>query len=49
MFLQINDIKHIEQVFYSDAWVMPQGFGLGELGCPAGGGGILCFEHAHVA
>ena len=31
-FLQIKDIKHIEQNFHCVAWVMPQGWDLGVLG-----------------
>ena len=34
MFLQISYIKHIEQDFCSDAWVMPQGWDLGAPSVP---------------
>ena len=46
MFLQIKDIKHIEQGFCSDVWVMPQGWDLGGPGVPRGS---IKFEHGHVA
>ena len=32
VFSQMKDIKHIRQDFHSTAWVMPQGWDLGELG-----------------
>ena len=41
-----RNIKHIRQVFYSVAWVMPQGWDLGDWGCP---GGQKRFKHGHVA
>ena len=33
MFLQIKEMKQIEQEFFSDAWVIPQGWAPG---CPGG-------------
>ena len=42
MFLQLKDIKHIQQNFCFDAWVMPQGWDLGAQG-------LIYFEHGHVA
>ena len=39
VFSQMKDAKHIRQDFHSVAWVMPQGWDFGALGCPGGGGG----------
>ena len=36
VFSQMKDTKHIRRDFYSAAWVMPQGWDLGALGCPGG-------------
>ena len=36
VFSQMKDTKHIRRDFYSVAWVMPQGWDLGALGCPGG-------------
>ena len=36
---QVKDTKHIRQDFHSVAWVMPQRWDFGALGCPGGGGG----------
>ena len=46
LFSQIKDIKHIEQDFHSVAWVMPQGWYLGELG---GGSKFNFSKHGHLA
>ena len=35
-FSQMKDTKHIRRVFYSVAWVMPQGWDFGALGVPRG-------------
>ena len=48
MFSQIKDTKHIRRDFYSVAWVMPQGWDLGELGVPRGSKSFF-FKHGHVA
>ena len=48
VFSQMKDTKHIRQDFYSVAWVMPQGWDFGVLGCP-GGQKIIFFKHGHVA
>ena len=34
VFSQMKDTKHIRGDFHSVAWVMPQGFDFGVLGCP---------------
>ena len=44
----MKDTKHIIRDFYSVAWVMPQGWDFGALGC-LGGQKILFFKHGHVA
>ena len=44
----MKDTKHIRQDFYSVAWVMPQGWDFGVLGCP-GGQKFILFKHGHVA
>ena len=36
VFIQIKDMKDIERDFCSDAYVMPQGWDLGWLGCQGG-------------
>ena len=43
----MKDTKHFRRVFYSVAWVMPQGWDFGALGCP--GGAKKNFKHGHVA
>ena len=43
----MKDTKHIRRDFPSAAWVMPQGWDLGALGCPVGQ--IIFFKHGHVA
>ena len=50
VFSQMKDAKHIRQDFHSVAWVMPQGWDFGALGCPGGGGGgkKTC-KQGHVA
>ena len=42
----MEDTKHIRRVFYSVAWVMPQGWDFGALGVPRGS---KKFKHGHVA
>ena len=37
-----KNIKYIERIFWSDAWVMPQRWDLGAQG-------LNCFEQGHVA
>ena len=49
MFSQTKDTKHIRQDLHYVAWVMPQGWDFGALGCPGGGGGQNNFKHDHVA
>ena len=44
----MKDTKHIRRNFHSVAWVMPQGSGLGGLGCP-GGQKKFFFKNGHVA
>ena len=34
----VNDTKHIRRDLHYVAWVMPQGWDIGALGCPGGGG-----------
>ena len=46
VFSQMKDTKHIRRHFQSVAWVMPQGWDFGVLGCP---GGQKKFKHSHVA
>ena len=36
LFSQMKDTKHIRRDFDSVAWVMPQGWDFGALGCPGG-------------
>ena len=36
VFSQMKDTKHIRRDFHSVAWVMPQGWDFGGLGCPGG-------------
>ena len=43
----MKDTKHIRRDFHSVAWVMPQGWDFGALGCP--GGQNIFFKHGHVA
>ena len=45
-FSQMKDTKHIRRDCYSVAWVMPQGWDFGALGCP---GDHFFFKHGHVA
>ena len=45
-FVCVNDTKHIRRDLHYVAWVMPQGWDIGALGCPGGGGGK---KHGHVA
>ena len=42
------DTKHIRRDFHSVAWVMPQGWDFGALGCQ-GGQKNFFFKHGHVA
>ena len=49
VFSQMKDTIHIRRDFYSVAWVMPQGWDLGALGCPALGSKKFFFKHGHVA
>ena len=44
-FVCVNDTKHIKRDLHYVAWVMPQGWDIGALGCPGGGGK----KHGHVA
>ena len=46
VFSQMKDTKHIRRDFYSDAWLMPQGWEFGALGVPRGSKKI--FKHGHV-
>ena len=39
--------KTSQMGFYSVAWVMPQGWDFGALGCP--GGQLFFFKYVHVA
>ena len=39
MFFQIKDIKHIEQDYCFDAWVMPHMWDMGKQGVPRGAKG----------
>ena len=43
----MKDTKHIRRDFHSVAWVMPQGWDFGALGCP-GGQKFIFFTHGHV-
>ena len=36
-FVCVNDTKHIKRDLHYVAWVMPQGWDIGALGCPGGG------------
>ena len=52
VFLKIKYIKHIEQDFCSDAWVMPQGWNFEAPACQRWGEGgqkFIFFKHGHVA
>ena len=44
----MKDTKHIRQDFYSVAWVMPPGVGLGGTRVPRGSKNFF-FKHGHVA
>ena len=44
----MKDTKHIRRDFYPVAWVMPQGWDLGALGC-SGGQKFFFFKQGHVA
>ena len=46
MFSQTKDTKHIRRDFHPVAWVMPQGWDFGALGCP---GRPKKIKHGHVA
>ena len=44
----MKDTKHVRRIFYSVAWVMPQGWDFWALGC-SGGQTLLFFKHGHEA
>ena len=48
VFSQMKDTNHIRWYFHSVAWVMPQGWDFGAMGCP-GGKKLFVFKHGHVA
>ena len=48
VFSQMKDTKHVRRIFYSVAWVMPQGWDFWALGC-SGGQTLLFFKHGHEA
>ena len=43
---QMKNTKYIKRDFHSVAWVMPQGWDFGAIGCP---GVNFVFKHGHVA